>query len=682
MNNTDQPQAGLKGSDFTDLVPPNNAISMINESGESQPQIISEDVLSFFEEKGFLLKFIEQMNEQAENREVSLEKYLDDVNIYMQYLPDYIPNLDDEKTIDDDPLSTVNKEVRLKLEAVLGCQLPHPPPPFSYIDNALYKQKPKGPEAVSSLIFIVARGYNRELKSWSIRIVFLDHDDEPVVEDVPTSLLQRTNDLMALLIERGLRVYGSGRELRDYLLSVNPAKKIESFHRQGLVQDKEGYNYFIFNGEPIGDEDGNLMYMPLSPQSLQITEGESGTLDEWKEHVALPSKDSPMLVFLLSLMFVPIIAKALKRSSFAVSLYSDSSTGKTTGIQVGASTLGPAGDPSKNQPTCISSCRHTNNHMEIVAQRCDSQPMLLDELGTSEGKAIGELLHMLIDGRAKGRMKATGGSSGIPTWFTIPVITAEQSFLAFIREKGGDLRNGHIARVLDIPVSPDTMIISGGSRTQAELADYLKDMSQTYYGTAFKSFAKDFIDAFITVSNWLEVMQAELALLANYYREKVERPHEKRAAEHFASIHYAGKLAVSFGVLPYAEQVIESSIEFAFDAWKEGLSGKDELDYEVEKLRSYMSENLQAFVNPSSDVSAIAHIGYKYKIDGQDYLAMECSTLERQISASITKKRLLTRLLENGLLHRAEEDRYYSKRKVEGKGSLKLYMIKQSILEQ
>ena len=681
MSNAGQPQADLKRNEFTDLVPPSDAELLIDEAGGNQSQLVGDHVLSFFKDEEYLPKFMERMNEQAENREVPLEKFLSDVETYIQYLPDYIPSLDDEKTIDDDPLSTVNKEVRLKLEAVLGCSLPHPPPPFSYIDNALYKQKPKGPESVSSLIFIVARGYNRELKSWSIRIVFLDYDDEPVVEDVPALLLHRTNDLMALLIERGLRIHGGGRELKEYLLSVNPAKKIESFHRQGLVQDKEGYNYFIFNGEPIGDEDGNLMYMPLSPQSLQIAEGESGTLDEWKDHVALPSKHSPMLVFLLSLMFVPIIAKALKRSSFAVSLYSDSSTGKTTGIQVGASTFGPAGDPSKNQPTCISSCRHTNNHMEIIAQRCDSQPMLLDELGTSEGKAVGELLHMLIDGRGKGRMQATGGSCGVPTWYTIPVITAEQSFLAFIREKGGDLRNGHIARVLDIPVNPETMIISGGSRTQAELADYLKDMSQTYYGTAFKSFAKDFIDAFITVPNWLEVMKNGLEPLANHYREKVTYRHEKRAAEHFASIHYAGKLAVGFGILPFSEQVIQESIEFAFESWREGLDGKDELDHEVDKLRSYMSENLQAFTNPSSDVSGISHVGYKYKIDGQDYLAMECSALERQIGAGISKKRVLTRLLENDLLHKPEDDRYYAKRKVEGKGSLKLYMIKQSILE-
>ena len=169
MSNAGQPQADLKRNEFTDLVPPSDAELLIDEAGGNQSQLVGDHVLSFFKDEEYLPKFMERMNEQAENRDVSLEKYLDDIETYIQYLPDYIPILDDEKTIDDDPLSTVNKEVRSKLEAALGCSLPKPPPSFSYIDNTLYKEKPKGPSAVSSLIFLVARGKNRELESYLTR---------------------------------------------------------------------------------------------------------------------------------------------------------------------------------------------------------------------------------------------------------------------------------------------------------------------------------------------------------------------------------------------------------------------------------------------------------------------------------------------------------------------------------
>lgn len=142
------------------------------------------------------------------------------------------------------------------------------------------------------------------------------------------------------------------------------------------------------------------MRMVISCTAEQLSQpaviGQCGTLDEWKEHVATPCKNSPMLVFMLCLAFVPIITKALKRSSFAVSLYSESSSGKTTGLQVCASTMRPGGDPAKNQPTCINNCRHTNNHFEVVAQAYDSQPLLLDEIGVSEGKDVGQMLYMLI----------------------------------------------------------------------------------------------------------------------------------------------------------------------------------------------------------------------------------------------------------------------------------------------
>lgn len=220
-------------------------------------------------------------------------------------------------------------------------------------------------------------------------------------------------------------------------------------------------------------------------------------------------------------------------------------------------------------------------------------------------------------------MSAGGGSSGVTGWHTIPIVSGEVSFLSFIRSKDGSLKNGHIARVLDIPVKPETMIVAGPGETSSEKSDHLKEMCLEYHGAAFKSFVDDFIHTSAIQHGWLDELKIELKHLAQEYRDKVQRPHEKRAAEHFSVIQYAGKLAVCFGVLPFSEQDIASSVEVAFEAWKSGLEDKDELDYAVDDLRVYMSSMQPSFINPDSDTANVRHIGYKFTQGGVECLAFE-----------------------------------------------------------
>ena len=658
------------------------AISPKPDCVEEPEQMVDEGIADFFEERpSFVINFLSFLLEKANAKGLTFEKYIDDVTGYICFMPTYIPSLDDVKTVDDDPRSQVDSVVRTRLEQVMGISLPLPPPHFNYMGNTLYKERSLRRDPVCSLIFLAARGYNAELQTWAIRVVFLNHFDEPVSLDLPSELLQKQSELCRLLYAKGLRIFSEGQKyLSIHLSSQNPTKRLEVFHRQGLVRDSRGYYYFIVGNEVIGDEDGNIMYLPLSTAGLEIPKNSLGTLDEWRQYVAGPCRRSPMLIFMLSLAFVPIIAKALKRSSFAVSLFGDSSLGKTSGLQVCASVVGPGGDPSKNQLSCINNCNQTNNHMAALAQASDSQPMLLDEVGTAEGTEVGRLIHVLINGQQRGRVTSAGKSHGIATWFTIPVLTAEQSFLTYIRDQDGILRNGHIARVLDIPVGEHSMMVPDGSISPADMADNLKAATQSYYGTAFKAFAREFILSVTTLQDWEETLKNGLAELAETYKAQVQRPHEKRAAEHFATIHYAGKLALGFGILPFSEEAISDAVQYAFDGWKAALDDKDELDFELEKLRAYFGENQRKFINPRSEVANIDHVGYRYTIGEVGYLAIERSRFHALISSTLSTKRVLDRLEERELLLRLEPDRRYCKRVVEGRGELFLYMINQSIL--
>jgi hypothetical protein len=207
-------------------------------------------------------------------------------------------------------------------------------------------------------------------------------------------------------------------------------------------------------------------------------------------------------------------------------------------------------------------------------------------------------------------------------------------------------------------------------------------MCQEYYGTAFKDFAATFIHSTVINSNWLDDMRNELRVVAGGYRERVQRSHEKRAAEHFGVIQYAGVLAVKFGVLPFSEQEICSSVEFAFRAWSGGLQDKDELDYALDDLRSFLSSNLQGFVNPRRDVSDIRHQGYKLNENGVECLGFEEGLLDRVIDPAVNRNRLYARLVDKEMLLKLAEDRYYVRRTVEGKGNLKLILIKLEFLSQ
>ncbi|MBU2886737.1 DUF927 domain-containing protein [Gilvimarinus agarilyticus] len=625
--------------------------------------------------------FLMMLAEKADEKGVEPEKFFSQVQQYLKFMPDYIPSFDDEQTIEDDSRMQIDAHVKRKLGDALGGSIPKPPPGFRYISDSLYFEAASGPEVVSSLIFAGSRGYNAETGEWAVRLVFLDHSGDPVIMDIPAQLMQKQGELVKLLLSKGFRIFRTGgKELKEYLMSVNPTKRMQVFHRQGLVTSREGYHYFILNGEVIGDEDAEIMYLPQGTNGYRANSADKGTLDQWKANVAAPCSRSPMLIFMLCVAFVPIITKALGRSSFAVALHSESSSGKTTGLQVCASTIGPGGDPSRNQLTCINNCRHTNNHLEVVAQAYDSQPLLLDEIGMSEGKDVGQMLYMLIDGRGKGRMGPGAGSGAYHSWHTIPVVTGEQSFLSFIRAKDGSLKNGHIARVLDIPVSQETMIVPGVGQTGAALADMIKEQCLEYYGTAFKSFTKDFIDTATKEHGWFSSLKDELETLAQSFRSKVDRSHEKRAAEHFAVIRFAGKLAVNFGVLPFSQDGIINAVDTAFEAWCGGLEDKDELEYAIDGVREYLSRNQHAFINPQADAGSTRHLGYKMQENGVECLAFEEATLDGVLDPTIRRNRVYSRLHEQGALLKLSDDRYTVRRTVPGKGNLKLIVLRLDFL--
>lgn len=93
---------------------------------------------------------------------------------------------DDVPLLGEDSRPLVDTVIRQKLEMALGSVLPMPPPGYRYTGDSLYVELARGPVNVSSLIFIAAHGYNAELDSWSVRLVFLNHFGDPVVLDIPS----------------------------------------------------------------------------------------------------------------------------------------------------------------------------------------------------------------------------------------------------------------------------------------------------------------------------------------------------------------------------------------------------------------------------------------------------------------------------------------------------------------
>ena len=124
----------------------------------------------------------------------------------------------------------------------------------------------------------------------------------------------------------------------------------------------------------------------------------------------------------------PGLTKATDAARSVGGFVGDSSTGKTTIIEIACATWG--------RPNFRRSWRATANGMEGAAALFNDCLLALDEISECEPKEVGAIVYALGNGRGKQRANRTGNSRSVTRWRRVVLSSGEPTIGTAMAEGG------------------------------------------------------------------------------------------------------------------------------------------------------------------------------------------------------------------------------------------------------
>ncbi len=396
---------------------------------------------------------------------------------------------------------------------------------------------------------------------------------------MPMELLRAEGaDLRGELLHMGLeidpRMHGA---LNRYLQAQTPNRNILCTTQTGWVG-----NVFVLPSEVIGPGADGVVFQSSERPSAEYAK--AGTFNGWRTEVAALAVGNPLLMLSVSAAFTGPLLEKVNAESGGVHLVGDSSTGKTTAIEVASSVWG--GDSYRR------SWRATSNGMEGVATLFNDSLLALDEISECDPREVGSIVYSLGNGRGKQRASRTGAARAVASWKCSVLSSGERTIGTTMAEGGHRIKAGQTVRLLDVPAHrrygawDDLHRHANG----AAFSDAIRTACKIHYGHAGREFLQALTrDNKTPFAATLEAMKA----LAEFQAKDGQA---KRAAARFALFAMAGELATTYGVTGWTTgQATEAAAE-CFRAW---LAERGELAGNLE--RAQVLEKVQGFIERHGD---------------------------------------------------------------------------------
>lgn len=343
---------------------------------------------------------------------------------------------------------------------------------------------------ISSPIWAIA--HLRSFEGSDHTLLIKVHDGEVYHEFLlPRNRIQKTTDLIEQLTSLGQYVSpkpANQKHLQEYLLKLNPKKKIRGVKFAGWHEDV----YVFPNGETIGEVDGKEEIRLMSEFNIKGV-GSKGTPLEWQKNVLPKCKGNSLLIFGIGVGLSALITSKVDGEGGVFHLKGLSSRGKTIILKASTGTIGFPDE----QKGYIKSWNSTANAIEGVCETYNDSLLPMDELGRSEGADAGKTAYSITSGSGKGRMKQTTELRDEKSWCCTVLSTGELGLEAHMSDGGKKIKAGQAVRFTDIPaVISDKYGCFENIHNYAnskEFVDSLQEACKEYYGTASREFLKQFI---------------------------------------------------------------------------------------------------------------------------------------------------------------------------------------------
>jgi putative DNA primase/helicase len=508
---------------------------------------------------------------------------------------------------------------------------------------------------------IEAVSRNKDGKDWGKLLVFSDLSGTVKTYHLRMSLLtSKASQVATDLVHEGLTIGAHGRSrtlLIQYLHAIRSTNHVLSSTQPGWVE-----NNFLLPEESFGSD-----RVVLSSDAKTHNFRKAGTLKEWKANVASLCPGNSRLLFGASVGFAAPVLRLVGIEGGGFHVCGDSSTGKSTTLQIASSIYGSAEEG--NRERYLINWDTTKGALELAAESLNDCLFACDELGLVDGAVLGQSLYMLGGGTGKARMVGEGKRA----WRIMIFTSGEVSIAEHMAAAGAKTKMGQEVRLLQIAADAGKGMglfeNIHGSSSPAEFSNHIKRMTGTYYGEPLRVWLKCLVDE-------REAIAKEAKAIIERFKSAVlpgtVGAVAPRAALRFGVVAAAGEIATRLGLTGWkAGQAFEAA-ETCFASWKEHLKTFDPTAMAVERVRHYVVANESEFVDPAGNADST--VGYLKKsnflIHPEIFRDVVCTGVEYQEVA--------TQLEKAGFLLTSGSNRQQKNERIRGKLQY-YYVVKASI---
>jgi putative DNA primase/helicase len=611
------------------------------------------------------------------------------------------------KTLASLPLAdlTDDKEIRASVSVTpIESATSAVPAGFELNPKGLFKETADGGEQIAGPLKVTGATRNERGESWGHRLEWQDPDQRPHRWNMPTRMLSSDPiSVAARLRDGGLYIApGSGpqRALIAYMANAKPKARFSAVDRGGW-HEVGGKHCFVLPDQTLVAYGKAEVFLQSDNTSVHLPVAQQGTLEEWKEGVAIYAVDNSRLAFSISISFAAPLLAMVGAESGGFHLKGPSSVGKSTGLKVAGSVFYGGGLRGG-----LGSWRATDNSQEAkAAAHCDL-PMALDEMGEADPNTVGKTAYMLANGMGKGRANVDGSAKPASEWRVLFLSSGEvglNEVMAGAKAGEKTARAGQEVRINDFPAKAgplglfDTCHDFEGPK---QFAEYLSVASQRYYGTAGLAWLRYLVahrDAVAVVAK--DLMKVFVA--ANVPQGADGQV--GRVANRFGLVAAAGEIATHAGIVPWPVGEATRAAARCFGDWLSNRAGGDGASEDAQALsqvRAFLEtygesrftpilpeltgETSEQTVQPA-EVSRIPiqRAGFRRWDNGSWTYLISPEVWKKEVCAGLNPTEVGRSLVDKGHLVKGDGDNLAAQHRVPSNSKKqRFYTIRSSIFEE
>jgi putative DNA primase/helicase len=339
---------------------------------------------------------------------------------------------------------------------------------------------------------------------------------------------------------------------------------------------------FVLPDAVIGCANEALIYSgKLRPPVEEV-----GTLEGWRDGVAKYAVGNPLLALTLGAGFAGALLRLSGMDSGGFHIAGDSKAGKSTVCDMAASIYG--------QPKDYRQTWHgTATGIEYTSAAFNDLPLVLDEIGQGDPKAVDTVVYMLSQGKGKARGRDSGGLREATRWCCFLLSNGEHDLATYLQMGGKEIKAGQAVRLLSLQARRQFGAFDElhGFSDAPALCAHIATQAQANHGTTGRAFLARLADA--DHPKLAQQMREYAAAFAAVTVPQGASPQVRHASQYFALVGFAGLLATDYGLTGWPDGEAFNAAKAMFTDWlhHRGGMGNEEDKQILQQVRYFFEQH-------------------------------------------------------------------------------------------